>query len=105
MTVCGRKWYQEYVNNLTAEDRRHVTEYESHVPYQFGGEAVRYSNLSVDLPVWVAKQKCMMGVEVVDSELLMLISKKAMKSVGMIINFSRDTATLNGVEFALDIYF
>ena len=102
-TVCGRKWYEEYVNNLAAEDRRRVKEYESHVPYQFGGEAVRYSNMSVDLPVWVAKQKCMMEVEVVDSELPMLISKKAMKSVGMIINFSRDTATLNGVEFDLDV--
>ena len=51
----------------------------------------------------MAKQKCMMEVEVVDSELLILISKKAMKSVGMMINFSRETATLSGVEFDLDI--
>ena len=101
-TVCGSEWYKDFVYNLSGDDKKLVTESGSNIPYKFGGDKVVHSKLAACIPVWVGDQKCMMEVEVVDLDLPMLISKQAMKSTGMILNFNSDTATLNGVEFKLD---
>ena len=54
------------------------------------------------IPVYVGSQRCLWETEVVDIDLPLLISKQAMKSTGMILNFEKDRATLNGDEIALD---
>ena len=70
--------------------------------YKFGGNEVVHSYKCAQIPIQVGKQQCMLETEVVDIDLPLLISKQAMKTSGMILNFHDDTAELNGENIVLD---
>ena len=101
ISVCGVEWYEEFVSNLSAEDRKSVHETNSQVPYKFGGGEVINSFKTVTIPIYVGSQGGMLETEVVDSDLPLLVSKQTTKKSGMVVNFDRDTATFNGEEVSL----
>ena len=101
-TVCGKDWYEDFVQNMTTEDKKCVQEARSEVPYKFGGNDIVSSYQCATIPVYVGNQRCTLETEVVDIDLPLLISKQAMKSTGMILDFNKDSATLNGEEISLD---
>ena len=41
-TVCGKDWYDEFVNNLSEDDRKMIRSEESRVPYKFGSGDIVY---------------------------------------------------------------
>jgi hypothetical protein len=100
-TVCGAAWYQEFLGNLSQTDKARVEETSSCVPYQFGGSDVINSNLRAVIPIYVGSQQGSLQMEIVNSDLPLLISKNTMKKSGMVLNFDRDTATFNWEEVNL----
>ena len=83
-TVCGKEWYDEFVNSLSEDDKRAIITEGSRVPYKFGSGDVIYSYMKAILPVYFGTYKGTLETEIVKTELPLLISKNAMKAIGMV---------------------
>ena len=100
-TVSGIDWMDEYVGTLTNSDRDDVKEAASDVTFRFGDGMECSSIKKVTIPVTVGSLKCLMDVEVVQADIPLLISKGAMKQMGMNLNFVKDVAVINAEEIKL----
>ena len=100
-TVCGKEWYDEFVNSLSEDDKRAIITEESSVPYKFGSGDVIYSYMKAILPVYFGTYKGTLETEIVKTELPLLISKNAMKAIGMVLDFQKDIALFREEELPL----
>ena len=100
-TVAGQVWYDEYLKTLSTEERANVKETESKSVFRFGDGVETKSSVCASVPVYVGKQRFLMDMEVVPNEIPLLISKGAMKQMGMQLDFLRDVATVKGDEIRL----
>ena len=87
-TVAGQLWYNEFLNTLSEAERMQVTEMESKSVFRFGDGIETASLKKVSIPVCVGKHKFQMNTEIVANEIPMLISKDAMKEMGMKLDFT-----------------
>ena len=55
------------------------------------------------IPVYIGNRKVRIETEVVDKELPLLLSKKAMKKAGMMIDFTNDSVQIFGFHINLKI--
>jgi len=86
-TVCGKEWYDEFVNSLSEDDKRAIITEESSVPYKFGSGDVIYSYMKA-IQGYSGTYKGTLETEIVKTELPLLISKKAIKAIGMVLQGS-----------------
>ena len=100
-TVCGKEWYDEFVSGLSEDDKRAIKTEESSFPYKFGSGDVIYSYQRSILPVYLGTYKGTIETEIVKTELPLLISKNAMKAIGMVLDFQKDTALFRDEELPL----
>ena len=77
-TVCGIKWYQQYLDQLSPQDRSKVTENNSLKKITFGdGETIESVKYAV-IPAMFGDQAVSLTVEFVPVEIPLLISKSSM---------------------------
>ena len=100
-TVAGIIWYMEYLNTLTKEEREKVKEVESRAVFRFGDGVETKSMKRVTVPVYIGRQKFIIDIEVVENEIPLLISKGAMKQMGMKLDFENDVAIIRGEKLKL----
>ena len=91
-TVCGRDWAEEFMSNLSDNDRVKVQEEESHESFTFGdGTSVR-SLKRLSLPCWIqGLERGFITTEVVERNIPLLLSKTTMKKSNMVLDFKNDT--------------
>ena len=100
-TVSGEIWIEEYLNTLSEEDRSAVKEGDSNATFRFGDGVECKGTRSLTVPVKIGKIRYMMSIEVVHADIPLLISKSAMKQMGMNLNFVTDIVTIHGEEIKL----
>ena len=100
-TVAGQVWLDEYLNLLSPVDKIAVREGASKSVFRFGDGVETKGKKCVTVPVIVGYKKLLLDIEVVDNDIPLLISKGAMKQMNMKIDFSKDTATIEGEEIKL----
>ena len=74
---------------------------ETEFGFGFGDGVETQSVMCASVPVFIGKQRFVMDMEVVPNEIPLLISKGAMKQMGMQLDFLRDTAIIKGEEIRL----
>ena len=100
-TVCGRSWLNSYVDSLSEIDRLKLKRKSSESVFRFGdGNKVGSSEI-VTIPATLGSRDITISTDVVDKDIPLLLSKKAMKDVGMNLNFETDTVTLFGEDIKL----
>ena len=93
-TVCGEKWLDNFVKSLSDEDRFKIKIEPSAQEFTFGdGNTVR-SKRKVTLPCWMGGVSGELTTDVVCCNIPLLLSRKSMKSTGMLLDFKNDTATV-----------
>lgn len=82
LTVCGEKWLENYMEELSQEQVNQMlrTETPSCRPFQFGGGNVVNSTRKVKLPAKTGKTKCSVEAEVVSADIPLLLSKTSLKT-------------------------
>ena len=90
-TVCGKRWLQDYMNNLSDYERSMVKEESSPATFTFGDGVAVKSTKKLTLPCMIGGLRGKVVTDVVDCDIPLLLSKKSMKSVGMILNFKDDS--------------
>ena len=83
-TLSGEVWMNEYLSTLQPSDRKLVTERASETLFRFGDGEECKSLKQLTIPVNIGGQlRRMMTVEIVPTEVPLLISNKTMKKMGM----------------------
>ena len=95
---CGLSWLNSYLESLTDDDKSKVTESESHTVFKFGDGKLFNSLKSVTIPAKIDHKNIKMVLDVTDSELTSLLSKKEMKMAKAKIYFDNDIINIFGQD-------
>ena len=102
-TVCGEEWLQNFIENLSFEDREKMVISQSDQKFTFGdGRSIR-SKRKVNIPCWMGGKRGTLTTDVVDSNIPLLLSRRSMKRTGMILDFKNDTVRVNDRDMKLKI--
>ena len=99
-TVSGETWIKEYLSTLP-KDRLSTVEVTETSTYRFGDGKEAKAVQRIKTLVTIGNKSYVMEVDIVDSEIPLLISKKSMKSMGMTLDFKNHTANIGGSDIPL----
>ena len=88
----------EYIENLNEEDKNEVLccETESKSLFRFCDSVESKSTKNVNISIVISSNRILVEVDIVKSNILLLISKDIMSKLGMKIDFTKHEAELNG---------
>ena len=95
-TVCGEKWMDAYIENLSENDRKDIEITKSSQSFTFGdGRGVR-SKRKMKIPVWMGGIRCSLTTDVVEAEIPLLLSINVMERAKMVLDFAREEIKVHG---------
>ena len=98
-TVSGKEWLDIYLNSIDKARKMKVEgPFNSDKIFKFGNNGRLPSEGRYLVPAILAGTSVTIGVDVIDSDIPLLLSKQAMKKAGMNIDLQNDVATVFGKE-------
>lgn len=97
-TVCGLSWYNNFKETLNEEEKSTLNMENSSSSFRFGDSPIVKSLFKVMLPLSLKNIQVRVPVEVVKSDVPLLLSKGLMQSGKAIMDYEKDTVKLFGVE-------
>ena len=101
-TVCGKRWLDMFLDQLPDSKKSQVVWKDSSTLFQFGGEYSLKSIGKVVLPGEILGKPVLIETDVVDSDIPLLFSNKALKAMKATINYVTDEASLMGQNTVLN---
>ena len=95
-TVCGKEWFDHYLNSLEPEDKSKVRTMNSGKIFRFGGGEKLMSIGCYEIPACIVGNQVMIMTDVIDSDIPLLLSKSDMKRMQMCLDLKNDTAQIMG---------
>ncbi|XP_039900576.1 uncharacterized protein LOC120741662 [Simochromis diagramma] len=95
-TVCGQKWLDSYMRDLSQGQVNKLLQSEtpSSRPFRFGDGIVVYSSRKVKLPAKIGQTKCDIESEVVPVDIPLLLSKTSLKKAGTVLDMENDSVVM-----------
>ena len=90
-TVCGVNWLNNYCEYLSDVDRGSIIEKASTATFTFGDGRTVQTLKRLTIPCYINGKRSTIDTDVVECNIPMLLSKKAMKKGEMILNFANDS--------------
>lgn len=90
-TVCGVKWFYNYMECLNDEDKSRIWKTKSQ---KFGDGAKVFSHKNVIIPAVIRGISCKIDTEVVDADIPLLLSKDSLKRARTVLDLNNDRATV-----------
>ncbi|ESO98891.1 hypothetical protein LOTGIDRAFT_158847 [Lottia gigantea] len=101
-TVCGCQWYNDYLSRFHPNLVKLIQTFPSDRTFRFGdGVSVRSLKM-VKIPIVMGRQRCMLEVEVVDTNIPLLLSRSSLKKADASLDLKNDSATMFGHNVRLD---
>ena len=100
--VCGKEWLEDYVGSLSTEEKKKVKRSAGWRTFRFGGGEKLQSVAEVVIPANFGDQPVLLKVDVVTSNLPLLISLNTQKLAGTILNMTTDEAVMAGSKLKLE---
>ena len=101
-TVCGEKWYEDFVAALEPHVRELIKEEPSTPMFKFGGDERLQSLKRVLIPCTIAGKNVKISTDVVKSSIPLLMSLDAMKRAKLVWDFARQEVIIFGKKIPLD---
>ena len=102
-TVCGEQWIQNFIDNLSLEEREKMIISPSDQKFTFGDGRSVTSKRKVTIPCWMGGERGRLTTDVVDSNIPLLLSRRSMKRSEMVLDFKNDKVQVNGRDIRLKI--
>lgn len=102
-TVCGKIWFQDFMDCLEEEDQNRVVKCSEEKIFKFGGGETLPSIGAYNIPVYVDGGRLLVHTDVVQSDIPLLLSKTTMKKLGVVMDLENDCASILGKDISLDI--
>ena len=101
-SVTGMKWLKIYMQAIP-KHLKHLLSgpHKSKTSFTFGNQQSLKSQGIYKIPVIIANEIHELSIDVIDSDIPLLLSKHHMKELGIAINLINDTATANGKPIKL----
>ena len=101
-SVTGMKWLKIYMQAIP-KHLKHLLSgpHKSKTSFTFGNQQSLKSQGIYKIPVIIANEIHELSIDVIDSDIPLLLSKEHMKKLGIAINLINDTATANGTPIKL----
>ena len=100
-TCSGVAWTQSLLETMDEEDLAKVHFKESNAAFRFGNDEDYISRWKMYFPVYISGKEKMLGTEVIDAEVPLLLSEEDMGKFKMVIDFGKKTLSVNGVKSEL----
>lgn len=101
-TVCGKEWFEHYMNSLEPEEKNKVKKVNSGKVFKFGGGEKLMSMGCYEIPACIVGKQVMLITDVIDSDIPLLLSKSDMKRTQMCLDLKNDTAEIMGKTATLN---
>ena len=102
--VAGLKWMEFYLKELPFELKKQVKgPHPSKRSFSFGNNCIKVAKERYVIPAKIADKIIMIGVDVVDSDIPLLICRKEMKKWNMVLNVGEDKAFVDGKEVDISV--
>ena len=102
-SVAGKKWMDIFLSSVPGELRKQIKgPYKSRKTFQFGNQGILPTMQAYTIPIIVAGERHLIEVDVINSDIPLLMSKTHMKQLGITLNMADDTATVNGKPIRVD---
>ena len=102
-TVCGEQWIEDFLERLRVKSDQSISRVSSNKVFHFGGGEKLHSKGSLKFPCLIAGQPVTINTDVVESNIPLLLSIKAMKKAGMVWDFKQGTIEVFGKVVQLHI--
>ena len=102
-TVCGKPWFQVYLDSLEEEDRSKITYKASSNIFKFGDGNKVNSVKQAEIPAVIGNVETMIQTDIVNSDIPLLLSKSSMKRAATELNFKDDTVNILGQNLPLRV--
>ena len=103
-TVCGKIWYETYVDTLNEDEKAKVKNCVSDNIFKFGDGKIIKSLKCVEIPVTIGQVKANIRTDVVDTDIPLLLSLSSMKKAGVnCLNLVDDTVVILGQKLKLTV--
>ena len=103
-TLCGETWINDYIEHLDETDRSKIKYEQGERMLKFGGGTYLYSKGPYSLPACTAGKAVTIKMDVVESDIPLLLSRSAMKMAAVKMNLENDTAVIIGNTVALNLH-
>ena len=100
-TVCGREWFESYIDMLPEDDKKSITQVEGGSSYKFGVGKTYKAFKSCRIPIKIGKIKAYLETDVIDHDLPLLFSRSSMKKAKGQLDTVNDEITLLGCTVKL----
>ena len=100
-TVCGRVWFESYLDTLDDDDLQKVKYEASTSVFKFGDGKRKPSLKRVLIPCVLADKNVVISTDIVECNIPLLLSKESMKRAGMVVNTKNDTVLVFGRRLGL----
>ena len=101
-TVCGEKWLSSYFETLDESDKDKVKQSFSQNNFKFGGGRQLKSQGVYFIPAIIAGKEVTIQTDVIAADIPLLLSRKSMKTAGVKIDLTNDTANIFGKSVMLN---
>ena len=102
-TVCGKTWLATYLETLSVNDSRLVSETFSSKSFRFGDGETYPSLHTKTIPIYTGNQRSFLDVEVIDCEIPLLLSNSSLKRAHAHLDFGSDEINFLGENIPMKI--
>ena len=102
-TVCGEEWLQNFIDNLSFDEREKMVISHSDQKFTFGDGRSITSKKKVNIPCWLGGKRGTLTTDVVDNNIPLLLSRRSMKRTGMVLDFKNDIVRINDRAMKLKV--
>ena len=102
-SVSGDKWMKIFLSSVPSGLQDKIKgPYKSRKTFQFGNQGILPTQKAYTIPITVAGNLHLIEVDVIDSDIPLLMSKSHMRQLGITLNMANDTASINGKPIRVD---
>ena len=95
-TVCGKTWFNVFLESLTLDERSEITESKSEKSFRFGDGEVVKATTQKTIPVTLCGKDILLKTHIVDCDIPLLLSRESMKKLRCVIDLEEDKLWING---------
>ena len=95
-TVTDECWMNTYIDSLEEAEKAKPRWRESKNSYCFGDGNMVSAIKNVDVPIIIGNKRVTLNTDIVQNDMSLLLSRKAMKTANMTLDFKNDNAVIFG---------
>ena len=100
-TLCGIEWYKSFIDSRSPAQLKEVKEFPSETIFKFGVGKMKAEKQAI-IPVTVCDRDILLNVQVVATDIPLLLSLDTMKRMELNIDFYNDKVEMNGKQYNVE---